>query len=42
MAIAIISVFTGVPGRNVNGKARLWKDEMTELVIHLKHAFSLP
>lgn len=31
----------GVSGRNANGKARLWKDEMTELVV-LKHAFNLP
>lgn len=32
----------GVSDRNENGKARLWKDEMTELVVLLKHAFSFP
>lgn len=37
------SVFAaGVSSRTAGGKARLWKEEMTELVVLLKHAFSLP
>jgi len=30
--LLLLALVAGVSGRNANGKTRLWKDEMTELV----------